>query len=58
MYTYIRYTPNLGLIIAASVREREQGRFRGSSEGAGRAVSIRGHQRYTQSVLIQSEGGW
>ena len=30
----IIYTPNLGLRIAVSVREREQGRFRGSSEGA------------------------
>jgi len=33
-YIYIIYTPNLGLEIAVSVREREQGRFRGSSEGA------------------------
>lgn len=30
----IIYTPNLGLRIAVSVREREQGRFRGSTEGA------------------------
>ena len=29
-------TPNLGLGIAVSVREREQGRFRGSNEGARR----------------------
>ena len=28
------YTPNLGLRVAVSVREREQGRFRGSNEGA------------------------
>ena len=28
------YTPNLGLGIAVSIREREQGRFRGSSGGA------------------------
>ncbi len=27
------YTPNLGLEIAVSVRESEQGRFRGSTEG-------------------------
>ncbi len=33
-YIYIIYTPNLGLEIAVSVREREQGRFRGSIEGA------------------------
>ena len=35
MYIYILYTPNLGFLIAVSRREREQGRFRGSSEGAG-----------------------
>jgi len=34
VYIYIIYTPNLGLEITVSVREREQGRFRGSSEGA------------------------
>ena len=28
------YTPNLGLLIAVLVQEREQGRFRGRSEGA------------------------
>ena len=33
-YTYIIYTPNLGLGIAVFDREREQGRFRGSSEEA------------------------
>ena len=32
--TYIIYTPNLGLEIAVPGREREQGRFRGSIEGA------------------------
>ena len=31
---YIIYTPNLGFEIAVPGREREQGRFRGSSEGA------------------------
>ena len=31
---YIIYTPNLELGIALPGREREQGRFRGSSEGA------------------------
>ena len=35
-HIYIRSTPNLGLEIAVSGREREQGRFRGSTEGAGR----------------------
>ena len=34
-YMYIIYTPNLALGIACFVREREQGRFRGSNEGAG-----------------------
>ena len=36
IYIYIIYTPNLGLGIAVSVRKREQGRFRGSTEGAER----------------------
>ncbi len=35
LYIYIIYTPNLGLVITAFDREREQGRFRGSNEGAG-----------------------
>ena len=34
IYIYIIYTPNLGLEIAVPGREREQGRFRGSIEGA------------------------
>ena len=34
IYIYIIYTPKLGLEITVSVREREQGRFRGSTEGA------------------------
>ncbi len=33
-YIYIIYTPNLRLGIAYFIREREQGRFRWSSEGA------------------------
>ena len=37
-YIYIIYTPNLGLAIAIPGREREQGRFRGSSEGAGGSI--------------------
>ena len=36
-YRYIMYTPNLGSEIAVLGREREQGRFRGSTEGAGRS---------------------
>ncbi len=36
IYIYIIYTPNLGFVIAIPGREREQGRFRGSSEGASR----------------------
>lgn len=35
IYIYIIYTPNLGWGIAVFVRERGQGRFRGSSGGAG-----------------------
>ncbi len=35
VYTYIIYTPNLGLGIAVFDQEREQSRFRGSIEGAG-----------------------
>ena len=34
IYIYIIYTPNLGSGIAVFVQEREQGRFKGSSEGA------------------------
>ena len=34
IYIYIIYTPNLGLRITVFDREREQGRFRGSTEGA------------------------
>jgi hypothetical protein len=30
----IIYTPNLGLEITVSVREREQGRFKGGNEGS------------------------
>lgn len=36
IYIYTIYTPNLGMGIAISTREREQNRFRGSREGAGR----------------------
>ena len=44
-YTYIIYIPNLGFSIAVFDQEREQGRFRGSSEGASREHwgSTRGH---------------
>jgi len=34
IYIYIIYTPNLGLGITVFDQEREQGRFRGSNEGA------------------------
>ena len=34
IYIYIIYTPNLGFGIALFDQEREQGRFRGSNEGA------------------------
>ena len=48
-YIYIIYTPNLGLRIADSIREREQGRFRGSSEGA--RGSIEGAAREQQESI-------
>jgi len=35
-YIYIIYTPNLGYEIVVFAREREQGRFRESNEGAQR----------------------
>ena len=38
VYIDILYTPNLGFEIAVPGREREQGRFRGSSEGAGEST--------------------
>jgi len=34
IYIYIIYTPNLGLGVALFDREKEQGSFRGSREGA------------------------
>ena len=37
---YVIYTPNLGFGIACFDQEREQGRFRGSSEGAGGAQQV------------------
>jgi len=42
-YIYIIYTPNLGLAITVFDREREHGRFRGSSEGVrGSSGGVRG----------------
>jgi hypothetical protein len=40
MYIYIIYTPNFGLRVTVFDREMEQGRFKGSIEGA--RGSIRG----------------
>lgn len=37
IYIFIIYTPNLGMAIAVSVREREQGRFRGAPREQGGA---------------------
>ena len=46
IYIYIIYTPNLGSEITLFDREREQGRFRESSEGArGRSKGAPGEQR-------------
>ena len=36
IYIYIIYTPNLGFVITVPGREREQGRFKGSTEGVRR----------------------
>ena len=48
-YIYIIYTPNLGLGITVFDQEREQGRFRGSSEGA--RGSIEGALREQEGAL-------
>jgi len=56
-YLYIIYTPNLGSEIAVSVREREQGRFRGSIEGAG--GSTEGARESTEGALREhGEARW
>jgi len=62
-YIYIIYTPNLGFEIAVRDREREQSRFRGSSEGSrGRSKgAVREHggasreHRRAQGVAQQVE---
>ena len=61
IYIYIIYTPNLGLEIACFVREKEQGRFRGSTEGArreqrGAARKQRGSRREQQGSRGSIEG--
>ena len=50
VYIYIIHTPNLGFEIAVSVREREQGRFRGSRGGARGSSerALREHGRATR----------
>jgi len=54
---YIIYTPNLGLKIAILVREREQGRFRGSIEGAGGAAREQeGAVREQEGALKEQRG--
>jgi len=54
IYIYIIYTPNLGLGITLPGREREQGRFRGSREGArGSSEGVRGSSK---GVRGSSEG--
>ena len=50
IYGYIIYTPNLGLVIAISGWEREQSRFRGSSEGA------RGSKREYRGSIEEQRG--
>ena len=51
IYVYIIYTPNLGLGITRFDQEREQGRFRGSNEGAG--GSIEGARESTEAPREQ-----
>ena len=51
VYIYIIYTPNLGLGITHFVRKREQGRFKGSSEGA-----LREHGRAPEGAKGRSIG--
>ena len=58
-YIYIIYTPNLGLGIPG--REREQGRFRGSNEGArrehrGSKGEHRGSTGAQQGSMSEHEG--
>ena len=53
-YIYIIYTPNLGLKIAVLGREREQGRFKGSTEGA--RGSIEGARGSNKGAGESSEG--
>ena len=54
LYIYIIYTPNLGLVITAFDREREQGRFRGSNEGVG--GSTQGAKGSSEGVGESTEG--
>ena len=61
IYIYIIYTPNLGSRIAVPGREREQGRFRGSSEGArgsneGAGGSIEGARGSTEGARGSTVG--
>ena len=63
IYIYIIYTPNLGLEIAIPGREREQGRFRGSSEGVrgsseGARGSSEGARGSSEGARESIEGVW
>jgi len=55
MYIYIIDTPNLGLAIAVFGRKREQGRFKGSTEGARgsseRALREHGGPTYREGLV-------
>ncbi len=58
IYIYIIYTPNLGLRITVFDREREQGRFRGSSEGAkGSSEGARGSTG-KHYMAVQGRSKW
>ena len=58
IYIYIIYTPNLGLEITRFDREREQGRFRGSSEGAAKEQggAPREHRGSTEGARGSTKG--
>ncbi len=62
---YIIYTPNLRLRVAVFIQEREQGRFRGSSEGARESSegALREHQGSTEGArgiygAVQGRSRW
>jgi hypothetical protein len=56
-YIYILYTPNLGLVITAFVREREQVALEGVTRDHGGALESRGeHKGSTREHRVSTEG--